>query len=81
MQLVEVETVLHFDFTIFMYLEAKEMVITTCVGYLDFSRYPLEEGNPSTLETLLMRYTPSVLYSQHPLSVTCTSVEVLVLAP
>lgn len=31
MQLVEAKTVLHFDFAIFMYLEAKEMVITISV--------------------------------------------------
>lgn len=46
MQLVEAKTVLHFDFTIFMYLEAKEMVITISVvlDILTFPNTPLKKG-------------------------------------
>lgn len=47
MQLVEAEAVLNFDITIFMYLEAKEMVITVISVVLDtltFPDIPLKKG-------------------------------------
>lgn len=46
MQLVEPKAVLHFDFTIFMYLDAKEMVITISVvlSTLTFPNTPLKKG-------------------------------------
>lgn len=46
MQLVEPKTVLHFDLAIFMYLEAKEMVIAISVvlNTLTFPSTPLKKG-------------------------------------